>query len=324
MSASEEPETWDGSVFLTRLDRGTCRMLRRNVIESTKRAFTTGKYATPEGKIVTIPEGSRISNRRALHGSVASHAYTRLPDIASLREKGIETIPAAEVRPVRVFGGDCIDAATQLQMELGGDSSSSRIAVLDMASRTHPGGGYMSGAGAQEENLCRRSNLWAFLDTPFLTRNSLYPIPKRGGLYASNVLFIRGNEPDTGYTFLPDPLWFDIVVVAAPVRPDTKKGPDGTLVYAHEQDSAFMLEKIRTILQICAEHGSRDIVLSALGCGAFRNPPVAVARLFKQALREYAGFFRNVVFAIYEDHNSRGEGNFQPFKRELDGFSVGA
>jgi len=317
--SEEKVETWDGSVFLAGLDRTTCRSLRRNVLDSTFRVFEKGCYALPDGKIVTIPEGSRTANRRKLHASVTRHDFKRAPAIADLTAAGITTVPPEEIAPIRVENGDCIDIATKLKQFIGSDR---HVAVLDMAARRSPGGGYLTGAGAQEENLCRRSNLWAHIDTPRFTINEYYPLPYNGGLYARDVLFVRGNEPEQGYNFLPEPLWFDVVVVAAPVRPDTKRAPDGTLTYRHDEDAEIMLNRIRSTLQISALNGATDIVLCALGCGAFRNPPVVVARLFRQALREYAGYFRNVVFAVYEDHNSRGEGNFLPFQRELDGYSV--
>lgn len=35
-------------------------------------------------------------------------------------------------------------------------------------------------------------------------------------------------------------------------------------------------------------------MLSAFGCGAFRNPRIEVAELFLAALSDYAGYFREV------------------------------
>eukprot|EP00298_Acanthocystis_sp_HF-20_P008687 c17835_g1_i1.p1 GENE.c17835_g1_i1~~c17835_g1_i1.p1 ORF type:complete len:170 (-),score=54.47 c17835_g1_i1:21-482(-) len=56
---------------------------------------------------------------------------------------------------VEIWEGDCFDAARLLL-----DSGYQKVAVLNMASATNPGGGYRSGAGAQEENLHRRTNLY--------------------------------------------------------------------------------------------------------------------------------------------------------------------
>ena len=58
------------------------------------------------------------------------------------------------------------------------------------------------------------------------------------------------------------------------------------------------------------------MILGALGCGAFRNPPKHVAELFKEVINEseFKNIFRRVYFVIKEDHNSRGCGTFEPFK----------
>lgn len=62
-------------------------------------------------------------------------------------------------------------------------------------------------------------------------------------------------------------------------------------------------------------YGHNSLVLSALGCGAFRNPPRHVARLFKEVLseEEFVSRYRHISFAIIDDHNARGEGNYRPF-----------
>lgn len=81
--------------------------------------------------------------------------------------------------------------------------------------------------------------------------------------------------------------------------------------------------KIHTLLTACRDNGATHLVLSALGCGAFRNPPDHVAELFKDALSPASGMFRGcfkkVVFAIFDDHNAgkkhNPEGNFLPFER---------
>eukprot|EP00969_Alexandrium_andersonii_P103690 4575355-Alexandrium_andersonii.AAC.1 len=56
-----------------------------------------------------------------------------------------------------------------------------RVAVLSMAAKGRPGGGVKQGAGAQEENLHRRSDAFRFLEQQSWD-NQLYPIPERACL----------------------------------------------------------------------------------------------------------------------------------------------
>ena len=82
--------------------------------------------------------------------------------------------------------------------------------------------------------------------------------------------------------------------------------------------------KIRTIFRLGIANGHDSLVLGALGCGAFRNPPRHVARLFHEVMleEEFKNKYRHIVFAILEDHNSRRshnpDGNLIPFKEEFE------
>ena len=87
-------------------------------------------------------------------------------------------------------------------------------------------------------------------------------------------------------------------------------------------ETALLERKIHNLLATCRAHGATHLVLSALGCGAFRNPPDHVAALFRAALVDsgvFARSFKQIVFAIFDDHNAgkahNREGNFLPFAR---------
>jgi uncharacterized protein (TIGR02452 family) len=88
-------------------------------------------------------------------------------------------------------------------------------------------------------------------------------------------------------------------------------------------DADLTLDKIRTIFRIGKAHLHDSLVLSALGCGAFANPPVHIAKLFHQVMEEdeFRDVFKLIDFAILDGYRTgmkhNPEGNFIPFQREF-------
>lgn len=193
---------------------------------------------------------------------------------------------------IEVVNDDCLNAARNLL------KYTDKVAVLNMASHRNPGGGVKSGSGAQEENLCRRSNLYLYLT------EDPYAYPMKAGSFSQKVCVFKDGEPDYP---LCTPYYVDIVSAAAWSHPEVVAGrltPD---------KEEFTRSVMRNIFRMCALAGDEYLVMSALGCGAFRNPPAHIAELFKETLeeREFKGRFRKVVFAIIDDHNSHD--NFRTF-----------
>jgi uncharacterized protein (TIGR02452 family) len=218
-----------------------------------------------------------------------------------------------------------------------------RPLVLNMANATEPGGGYRHGDGAQEENLFRRSNYHVGLDPELTGTNKHYPIGlefeqlPRGGksapwtgapdlrtaVYTSSITVFRDTE-DEGYRLLDTPYQVDCVAVAA-----FRWKWHGAPVWNPEQTTdraaiTRMKAKIDLVLAVAIERGHDAVVLSAIGCGAFRNPVVQVAEIFHAALRSYGGYFKNITFAIIDDHNSKGAGNFKLFRDYFAAHKVGS
>lgn len=65
------------------------------------------------------------------------------------------------------------DRSYQAAMRLQRENPEARIAVMNFANAFHPGGGVTSGAGAQEECLCRTSTLYPVISSRAL-ENSFY------------------------------------------------------------------------------------------------------------------------------------------------------
>ena len=201
-------------------------------------------------------------------------------------------------------------------------------AGLNMASRRNPGGSVTTGAGAQEETIFRRTNIHPSLyqyaeyaEQYGLVKSPMqYPLERNyGGAYSPRVTIFRGDER-SGYKLLSEAETRQLafVSVAAISRPDLTD--DGLLV---PKIAEVTKTKIRIILRIGLKHGHDVLVLGALGCGAFRNPPHHVAKLFHEVINEaeFANKYKRLVFAILDDHNAHREhnkeGNFLPFAREF-------
>lgn len=194
-----------------------------------------------------------------------------------------------------------------------------KAAVLNMASSRNPGGGVTKGSKAQEEDLCRRSNLvvslYSFSDRGRLSskrlRSGCYPIPTYGGIYSPKVTIYR----DTDYNTYQEPHYTNVISVAAMVRPEY----DPETLQIKKSQVHIAKRKIRSILRIALLRGHTKLVLGAFGCGAFCNPPKHIAQLFKEVLSETEFFnvFEEICFAILDDGNTgkehNPEGNYKPF-----------
>ena len=202
---------------------------------------------------------------------------------------------------VRVLNMDMLQVARSL-VERG-----SAVVVLNMASASHPGGGYRQGRGAQEENFHRRSDLARF--TAWQSREN-YPIPGDACLLSRRVSIFRGPE-DEGYPFQA-PCQVSVVSCAAVRKPKLNSERQ----YASRGAFEAMRTRIALILDaaVCAECNA--VVLSAFGCGAFGNPPEIVAKLFRMELARSP--LRLAVFCIRDDHNAshshNPRGNVRPFE----------
>lgn len=212
---------------------------------------------------------------------------------------------------ISVVEKDTFEAAKDLGEHCG---------VLNMASFSRPGGGVLNGSSAQEEELCRRSNLYLSLvyfhhqDYEQLYQehsddDARYPIPVYGGIYSPHVAVFR----DLDYNFLDKPFHCNVITVSAVKKP-TIKGEE-----MDERATKMMKGKIRTIFRLAILHALKDLVLGAFGCGSYGCPPDHVARLFKEILKEeeFKGKFQNIVFAIKEDKNSKGK-NLTAFKKVFE------
>lgn len=241
---------------------------------------------------------------------------------------------------IHISDGDSWNVAIELMNLYQGNPAGNgrdmadRVAVLNMASHKHPGGGWIRGAMAQEEALCYRSSLSLSLPRHY------YPWRHLTGVYTPDVVVIRGDHANGHVLLLDDPNVqpadlpvFSVLSVAAINRPATRMGvppPAGAgqpnrrrqLLFADTETRDLTKSKMRMTLRMAGARGHSLLVLGALGCGAFCNPPEEVATCWLEVLQEpefAGGWWREVWFAVFD---TRREGNYEIFDDVLGGVMV--
>jgi uncharacterized protein (TIGR02452 family) len=249
-----------------------------SVAEETLAIVREGRYATVDGEVVLRPAFTYARDRTRLY---RPGDYERL---ARSNENG-DALPAFEV-----MGVSTTVAARQLC------SRGLDVAALNFASATRPGGGFLGGAQAQEEDLARCSSLYECLSgcTEYYDANrtcgtALYTDHL---IYSPRVPFFRDEQ----LNLVANP--FFVSILSSPA-------PNAGEVRAREPLSSSRIDDVlyergREILLVAREHGHRVLVLGAWGCGVFRNDPETVAAMWHYHLHkpEFAGAFDRVVFAL--------------------------
>ena len=200
------------------------------------------------------------------------------------------------------------------------------FAVLNMANAFIPGGGYVEGAAAQEENMYRRSNCHFSITSADYDakRDQYYPRMTRllqghtGYVYLDTQhprICIRGPEdpekPDLGYEWLANHEVFPFYEMRASAQ-DLRDGRSFDIHEAHRRIAA----QFNTLQR----HQIRHVVFGAFGCGAFLNPANEVAAIYRQELEQRLEHFDCVAFAIRSSHPERD--TFTPFAEAMH--SIGA
>ena len=196
----------------------------------------------------------------------------------------------------------CADTATALRvLQLLGYS---KVAGLNFANQHHPGGGYLNGARAQEEDLCRLApTLYSSL------KRLRYPMKDREAHFTEAIIArtygtYQLDEPSD----LTGPVKGYIISAAMP-NVLSRSCP---LIAGTDEWKQSVYVRVRAVLHAAKQEQVDALVLGAFGCGAFGNPPDLVAPIMVEALQspEFRGCFRCVVFAILvnksgEDANIR-------------------
>lgn len=184
-----------------------------------------------------------------------------------------------------------------------------KCCALNFANAKHCGGSYISGRkGTQEEELMRCSPaLYTTLNRTY------YPFDhNQEFLYTPNVQFLKKFDKQSAcYLLNANYQTSPTASIISAAAPDLRQ-------FFETFDSNKMLNLLRTILYapllIDKECKIDTIIVGAFGCGAFKNDPNVMAKLFQQVINEVKPYYKNIVFAI-PDKNSI---NYKTFKSVIE------
>ena len=270
------------------------------IARETLEVLDAGSYETASG-----PHDIRTEQQAAVGGT----RLFRPADLASLVAAGAKRNEGNTSATFSVTEERTQDAARRLvQQEFASD-----LVVLNFASARNPGGGFLTGARAQEEDLARSSGLYRCLET----QTEYYEINRRASsllytdhiIYSPSVPWFRGGTRD----FLERPFCAAIITAPAPNAGEflrRKEGPRSELI-------STLVRRCAYVLAVAEAAGHRTLLLGAWGCGVFRNQPADVAEAFMSHLEQerFRHSFRHVEFAIYD--RAPGQPNLVAFRERV-------
>ncbi|KAJ5942299.1 hypothetical protein N7516_002467 [Penicillium verrucosum] len=267
-----------------------------------KKVITMTQRATDEILFRTELEGTRF-------GYLANRWTAPVLDPNSVEYPNLNTV-------IRVVAGDTYDRALEMQ-KAGSTIDHMPVCVLNFANASRPGGGWLNGARAQEEQLCYRSTLIDTLHTRF------YPMDDLECLYSPNVIVFR-KSMENEYAFMSkdEELHLNptVSVISMAARNQPKLTADKS-TYAAIEQRYLMMAKMQLILRTAANNNHRRLILGSIGCGAFRHPTQEVAECWYDVLmkKEFKGWFERIYFAV---RDAPKENNFEIFRETLDGLNI--
>ncbi|MFE5895654.1 TIGR02452 family protein [Streptomyces sp. NPDC056462] len=247
----------------------------RGIAQQTEEIVAAGRYRAPDGREVSLEAAIEAARDGTLMYGPDPVPVPQIPQ----RETFFE-----------VTGESSLEAARRL---------GAGTAVLNFASARNPGGGFLNGAQAQEEALCRASALY----TSLLGARAFYDHHRahRDPFYTDRVIHSPGVpvfRDDRG-RLLQAPYTAGFLTAAAPNAGVIRR----TAPQRTAELPGALATRAERVLETAVAHGYRRLVLGAWGCGVFQNDPAQVAGAFQGLLApggRFAGAFEHVVFGILD------------------------
>jgi uncharacterized protein (TIGR02452 family) len=269
------------------------------IAKDTLAVIERGGYVAPSGREVTL--------RAHVDAAVGGTRLYRPAELDALLAGRARAEPAAP--RFEVTGETTAEAGRRLAQREG----VARVVALNFASAKNPGGGFLGGAKAQEEDLARCSALYhclcrqrEYYDANRAHSSMLYTDHM---IHSPDVPFFR----DERLEYLEEPFLLSIITAPAPNAGEALRRDADVGARIRE----VLALRARKVLAVAADRGHRCLVLGAWGCGVFRNDASEVAQAFAGALGDerLRGAFDRVVFAVHD----RGGEKLRAFARCFGG-----
>lgn len=210
-------------------------------------------------------------------------------------------------------------AIRRLNGRLPGDTRK-EILVLNLANPVNVGGGVSKGARAQEEDLCRRSTLYASLSSAAASEYYEYNRSLHTWMGSDGIIITPQVEvfKDEKGVCMDESVIVAVMTCAAPCL---RCGMEGLTQVQYED---MVYNRILGMLRCAAFLGYKELVLGAFGCGAFWNDAKIVSDLFCKAIKDFEfgdvkgeNLFRQIDFAVLSKGGAKY--NFKEFYRNFGG-----
>ena len=259
--------------------------------------------------------GQKVSIELELQQSIANTILIKPEDHSVISQNCADILPSVyNDTEILVVNTTTLEAAFSLLDEVAGE----RVMCLNFASAKRPGGGFLTGSGAQEESLARSSGLYQCL----ISQPEYYEKNKacKSMMYTEYMIYSPGvpvYRNDEGH-LLDKSYCIDILTApAANAKQALNRGES-------EADIQDVMDKrIEKVLSVALNQGCKNLVLGAWGCGVFGNKPPMIAKLFAKHLMDdgiFSKAFNNIVFAVYD--RSGNENNICEFKKLFNSASL--
>lgn len=261
-----------------------------HIVEETLTILDKSRYLSESGRSVEF-----LSEQKAAVDGTRLYTPDQLQSLLTKKNISEETDLAIEVTDETTQ----VAAQRLVQIERCDD-----LVLLNYASARNPGGGFLRGARAQEEDLARCSGLFpclmtqpAYYEANRIENSLLYTDHI---IYSPEVPFFRTHSRN----LLENIFLASVITAPAPnagecLRRNSHAGP------AIEE---ALQRRAGNILAVARDNGHRSLLLGAWGCGVFRNDPNRVADIFGHWLisPEFEGWFVRAVFAVYDPRKDKG------------------